>query len=52
MDKLCYSCGVPLGIPGFKGPAEDYCKHCTDENGSLKPREEVRNGIAEWLRTW
>lgn len=39
-------------MPEFKGPAEDYCKHCTDEQGELKPREEIRTGIAQWFRIW
>jgi len=52
MDTFCHSCLAPLSIPDFKGPAEDYCKHCTDEQGNLKPREEVRQGVAMWLAGW
>ena len=26
--------------------------HCTDAAGNLKPAEEVRKGIAEWLQSW
>ncbi|MCP4112274.1 MAG: hypothetical protein GY749_43245 [Desulfobacteraceae bacterium] len=52
MHKFCHSCSVPLEMPDFKGPAEDYCKHCTDSEGNLKPKEEVQRGIAEWLKTW
>jgi hypothetical protein len=26
-----------------------YCQYCTDENGKLKSREEVRAGVAAWL---
>jgi hypothetical protein len=39
-------------MPQFKGPAEIYCKYCTDEKGDLKSREEIHKGIAEWLKTW
>jgi len=52
MDKFCHSCTPPLSMPEFKGPAENYCKYCTDENGNLKPREVVRQGIAEWFKSW
>ena len=52
MDKFCYSCAVPLDLPDFKGPAENYCKYCTDENGNLKPKEEIKKGIAQWFLGW
>jgi len=50
--KFCHSCTAPLDSPDFKGPADNYCKHCTDEAGNLKPREHVQAGIAQWLKTW
>ena len=52
MEKYCYSCSSPLWMEDFKGPAENYCKYCTDENGRLKPREEIREGCANWLKSW
>ncbi len=52
MDKMCYSCGAPLSAPGFKGPADDYCKYCTDDKGKLKGKKEVQQGIAGWLKAW
>jgi len=52
MDKFCQSCSAPLGLPGFKGAAEDYCAYCTDSEGNLKPQEDVKMGIAGWLKTW
>ncbi len=52
MEKFCYSCSVPLGMPGFKGPAENYCIHCTDNEGNLKPKDEVKIGVAGWLTSW
>lgn len=51
MDKFCYSCGVPL-MDQFKGKAENYCVHCTDADGQLKSREEVRQGMAGYFMTW
>ena len=52
MSEFCHSCTAPLSNPTFKGSSDTYCKHCTDENGNLKPREEVRQGIAGWLASW
>jgi len=52
MEKFCYSCASPLGTPEFKGPSENYCKYCTDENGDLKVRAEVQRGLAEWFKSW
>lgn len=52
MDQYCQSCSAPLSAPSFKGPSEDYCKHCTDEKGNLKSREEIKMGISMWLKSW
>jgi len=52
MMKFCHSCTAPLDMPDFKGPAENYCKYCTDEKGKLKPQAEVKQGIAEWFKSW
>ena len=52
MSQNCYSCGVPLSMPEFKGPAEDYCSHCADEDGRLRSYAEVRLGMAQWLKSW
>lgn len=52
MSEYCYSCSAPLANPDFKGPAENYCKYCTDEEGNLKSRDEVKMGIVEWLKMW
>lgn len=41
-----------MGPPTGKRPQSDYCQHCTDENGNLKPREEVKAGIAGWFMSW
>jgi len=52
MDKFCESCAAPLSVPDFKGPAEQYCKYCTDEKGSLQPREVILGGITKWMQSW
>jgi hypothetical protein len=46
MEKFCQSCGAPLT------PSKDdrFCQYCTDENGQLKSREAVREGVAAWLQ--
>ena len=51
MDKFCYSCGAPL-MPEFQGPAENYCKYCTDDSGELKSRDQVKPGIVQWIQSW
>ena len=52
MAKFCLSCAAPLSAPDFKGPAEDYCKYCTDESGRLKSREDIQQGVAYWFKEW
>lgn len=46
MDKFCQSCGMPLSDQS----SDQYCQYCTNESGQLKTREEVRDGVAAWLR--
>lgn len=50
--RYCHSCTAPLHLPGFAGPNDNYCRHCTDADGELLPREAVRHEIAHWLRSW
>ncbi len=52
MGKVCYSCGAPLGSAEYNGPAENYCRYCTDSSGDLKSRMIVQQGIADWLKSW
>ncbi|MBI9048173.1 MAG: hypothetical protein JEZ00_02040 [Anaerolineaceae bacterium] len=43
-DKVCESCGMPMRqVEDFGGGQLDnnYCAHCTDEQGNLKPYEVV-----------
>jgi len=50
--EFCISCGMPLNAPDLKGMSEHYCKHCTDEGGNVKTKEEIRRGIAQWFMQW
>jgi len=43
---------MPLGSPEARGPSEIYCRYCSDETGNLKSREEIKRGIAMWLKSW
>lgn len=52
MSAFCHSCTAPLDAPDFKGVSDIYCKYCSDEKGVLKPRAEIKRGIAEWFKSW
>ncbi len=52
MDQFCHSCAAPLQVPGFAGPAAGYCRYCTDEEGKLKKKKQVRANIAHWMQSW
>ena len=45
----CHSCAAPLANPNFVGPTAHYCKYCIDDNGDVKPRDEVRAGVRQWM---
>jgi hypothetical protein len=51
MQEFCHSCTAPLSGE-YKGPSDKYCKYCTDDAGNLKPREEIREGLAQWMTGW
>ncbi len=51
MQKFCFSCGMPVGGK-TAGPAENYCVYCTDDQGTLKARNEIRDGIGQWMQQW
>ncbi|MDP3148861.1 MAG: hypothetical protein Q8N83_06990 [Ignavibacteria bacterium] len=50
--KFCHSCGIILDGNIAKEAAPDLCGYCADEKGNLKPKEEVRKGVAEWLKSF
>lgn len=50
----CESCGLPMDHPedyGGQIPGNKYCKYCTDSEGKLKTREEVRNGMINLMKS-
>lgn len=49
--KFCYACGMPLDGK-TAGQKENYCSYCLTADGELKSREEVRQGIAQWMKMW
>lgn len=49
MSNSCLSCGMPLV---GQNVSSHYCEYCSNEDGTLKSREEVQQGIAGWLAGW
>ena len=55
MEKTCpscYSCGMPLvnaSDYALGDTNQQYCSHCTDSQGQLKPYEVVLNDTAHYL---
>jgi len=50
--KNCLSCGMPMTKPedfGGGNPANLYCVHCSNPDGSLKNREEVFEGMVSFM---
>jgi hypothetical protein len=50
--KFCNSCGIILDGNIGKEAAPNYCQYCVDEKGNLKAKEEIQNGVAEWLKSF
>ncbi len=51
MQSFCYSCGMPIEGTS-QGPTEHVCIYCVDEEGALRARAEIRQGLAQWLQEW
>ena len=45
----CHSCGMALNQDCACG---NYCQYCIDEKGNLLPRETIKAGIADWLKSF
>jgi len=48
----CYSCGMPFKKPSDHAMGDvnqKYCAHCVDQQGQLKPYEEILNGTVNFL---
>lgn len=49
----CQSCGMPMDKPedfGGGRPGNSYCRHCTDDQGDLLPRDVVREKMIKFQR--
>jgi hypothetical protein len=49
-DKFCFSCAMPIDVSNQT--KSDFCQYCTQPDGRLKPKEEVMQGIAGWMKMW
>ncbi len=49
--KFCFACGMPLDAKS-QSVSGNYCGYCTTSEGKLKSREEVAQGIAQWMKMW
>ena len=49
--RFCFSCGMPLDT-GTQNTPDNFCGYCTTNDGKLKSREEVQQGIAQWMKMW
>ncbi len=52
--KNCMSCGMPMVKPedfGGGNPANIYCVHCSNPDGSLKSYDEVLQGMISFMMT-
>ena len=50
--KNCMSCGMPMTKPedfGGGNPANIYCVHCSNPDGSLKSHDEVFEGVVNFM---
>ncbi|MEZ5065954.1 MAG: hypothetical protein R3B81_14570 [bacterium] len=47
---LCRSCSCSLHEN--RGAAEIYCRYCANEDGELRPREEVLGILTHWMHRW
>jgi hypothetical protein len=48
----CRSCATSLEDAENRGVSEQYCRFCSDEQGNLKPRDEVHRILARWMVNW
>lgn len=48
----CRSCSALLSDGIHGGISDRYCRFCSDENGRLKPRDEVEDLLTLWIQGW
>ena len=49
--QFCHSCAMPID-PSTQNAPGNYCGYCTTSDGALKSREEVQQGIVQWMKMW
>lgn len=50
----CLNCGMPMAKPedfGGGNPDNIYCVHCSNSDGNLKSRDEVYEGMVNFMMT-
>jgi len=45
----CNSCGAAVEA---EVKSKAFCNHCLNEDGTMPEREDVKHGIAGWLKAW
>jgi hypothetical protein len=50
--RHCLSCSASLLDEHHRGVSDRYCRICSDEKGTLRPRAEVEGIIADWFEHW
>lgn len=48
----CISCGMPLMQPkdhAAGDPSKQWCTHCSDEHGNLKPYDQILAGMTQFM---
>lgn len=51
MKNDCIACGMPAAAVTEHGIdiGKDYCGYCANEDGSLKPYQDIEDGYTHWL---
>lgn len=47
-DRFCHSCAAPR----VDDSDSNYCHDCVDDQGNLRPREEIQADLAKWMKSW
>jgi hypothetical protein len=50
--RFCRSCMASLTDPQNKGASLQFCRWCSDEDGRLRPEQEVHSILTNWFQHW
>ena len=50
--KFCFSCGMPLDGEEAQKASGNHCQYCTDEKGNLKSKEDIAQGMVQFMTGW